>query len=94
MAALPSNNLITATGDYDVTTVPGQEYLLSFSGTGYAITLKTLDAPTGTYKTVDNGTFPGTSGETEARIIAPSSSLRITVGTWASNIGVTFIPIK
>jgi len=93
MAALPSTNLLTATGDYDVTTIHGKEYLIRFSGTGYAITLKTYDAPTGTYVAVDNGTFPGSSSETEARLIAPSNSLRITVGTWASNIGVTLIPL-
>ena len=94
MAALPLDSILTATGDYDVTTVPGQEYLLKFTGTGYAITLKTYDQATATYPAVDNGTFPGSGGETEARIVAPSKILRITVGTWASNIGVTFIPIK
>jgi hypothetical protein len=93
MADLAGNNPITATGDYDVPTIAGQKYLLRFAGTGYAITLKTYDGPTDSFVNVDNGTFPGADGETEARLIAPSTTLRITVGTWASNIGVTLIPV-
>lgn len=94
MALLAGNNPIVNPDDYDVPTLPGQEYLLCVKGTGVTGSLAYYDQNLDDFATIDNGDIPGADGETEFRIVAPSRTLRITI-TDAGTVGafVTLVPL-
>lgn len=96
MADLAGNNPITTPGDYDVATIPGQEYLLCMKGESYSLQVQFYDQNLDGFSPIDNGAFPGSSQETEARIVAPSSTLRFSVDSEgvSGGISVTLVPIK
>jgi len=97
MAVLAGNNPITSTGDYDVATIPGQEYLASFSSDdAFVLFLSYLDQGQNAYRSINNGEVPFADGTTECRLIAPSSSIRINCASITSGnpVYVTFVPVK
>jgi hypothetical protein len=94
MANLPTNNTITTAGTYDIPRlIPGREYLLTLrcSGTA-AATLAFDDGPGGGFSAVQNGSMLGTN-PAEARLVAPSTKLRINVASTSAPIRVNLVPV-
>ena len=91
MASLPTNQTITANGDYDLTVNTGGEFIFTLKGTfgGATVALKTISS-NGTVNTVASGSF---TAETEQLFFAPSSTLRLTVSgaSGSTSIEVTCI---
>lgn len=93
MAKLPPNHIITSAGTYDLPNlIPGREYLLTLRGAGSA-TLSFNDGPGDAFVAVKDGEMLGTK-PAEARLIPPSSTLRISVSSVTSNIRVNLLPIQ
>jgi hypothetical protein len=93
---LDTSNPVTDTGDYDLANLhPGSEYLLTIKGewgSNATLTLKFPNGPDGDYYPVDGGTW-NESGESEARFIAPSKTMRLTLAEATSNLKITVVPI-
>lgn len=94
---LNTSNPVTEDGDYDLTNLhPGSEYLLTMKGDwgDGTLTLSFPNGPDGAFVPVDGGTWDG-NGETEARFIAPSKTMRLTLDetTTTPNLKITVIPI-
>jgi hypothetical protein len=94
MANLPTNNTITTAGSYEIPRlIPGREYLLTLrcSGTA-AATLSFDDGAAGAFSPVQDGAMLG-AYPSEARLVAPSSTLRITVASTSAPIRVNLLPV-
>lgn len=94
---LPANTLIEANGSYDIPNlIPGQQYLLTLrsqSPGAATVTLAFDDGPAGSVFTpIQDGALLG-SGPSEARLVAPSSTLRLIVNGVAQPIRVNLIPL-
>ena len=94
MANLPSNNTITTAGSYDIPRlIRGREYLLTLRTSGTAsVTLAFDDGPGGAFSAVQDGAMLG-SGPSEARLVAPSGTLRITVAATTAPIRLNLVPV-
>lgn len=94
MANLPENNTITTTGTYDIPNlIPGREYLLTLRTSGSAAAaLSFNDGPGGTFSAVLGGGMLG-ANPAEARMVAPTSTLRLQVTSIAGPIRVNLIPV-
>lgn len=94
MPDLPNPPLLAVDGDYEVTVEPGREYLLTLKGTwsGATITLTAYNQGSATFTAVDSGSW---TANAEARLVAPSSTLRFTVTNDGPStaVAVTLIPI-
>jgi hypothetical protein len=94
MADLPSNSKITSTGNYDVRTIPGKEYLFCAKGTGHAVSLSYYNNTLDDFIAIDNSDLPNANSETEIRIVAPTQTLRISCSSVGSiGVFITIIPI-
>ncbi|RYD33657.1 MAG: hypothetical protein EOP87_10610 [Verrucomicrobiaceae bacterium] len=94
MANLPPNNTITTTGNYDIPRlIPGREYLLTLRCTGTAAaTLAFDDGSGGSFSAIQDGAMLGTN-PSEARLVAPSGTLRIIVTSNSAPIRVNLVPV-
>ncbi|WAC18936.1 hypothetical protein OVA24_17020 [Luteolibacter sp. SL250] len=94
MANLPSNNTITTTGSYDIPRlIPGREYLLTLRTSGTASAFLSFDdGPSGSFSAVQAGAMLG-ANPSEARVVAPSGTLRINVTSTTTPIRVNLVPV-
>lgn len=94
MANFIPPGIITTDGDYELNTRPGIEHLLTLKGTfnGATIAMTAYNDATGTYTSVDGGSW---TAEAEERFIAPSANIRLTMTNdgASTSIGVTLIQI-
>lgn len=93
---LNDNDLITTDGEYTLDRLqPGREYLLTMKGVwgGGTLELFFYNGASTSPEAVDDGSWDG-SGATEARFIAPSTSLLLYMsGSSGAELKITIKPI-
>jgi hypothetical protein len=90
MPALESS--ISDPGTYEVTTIPGQEYLVCLNSISNFECSLTYTHDAGDIAVADS-TFGEADGMREARIVAPASKMSVVCTSLSDEITVTFIPI-
>ena len=83
---------ISDPGTYEVTTIPGQEYLVCLNSISTFECTLTYPHPAGDL-TVADSTFGASGGMREARIVAPSNKMSVVCASLSDQIDVIFIPI-
>ncbi len=96
MAEIPADYIIQAAGEYDISGISlTTPYLLTLKGedlTGATATISFNNGPAGAFFPVDDAELLGTTGITERRLQAPSSTMRIALSdALGSPLKVTLI---